>query len=171
MTNLLHLLNLLSAAWATAGELLTAGAILWALNSLANLIRLTFKAGQLTGQLLWPLIHATSRGLHWAARNIDWRLVATIVLEGLVILAAGSYYLLRNSRRQLIKASAALGRIYAAFLTQQQQQQQIKTVQPLIHPLASIATELESLTVKQLRTMTGTRQKLRKAELIALAIA
>ena len=170
MTNLLHLLNLLSAAWATAGELLTAGAILWALNSLANLICLTFKAGQLTGQLLWPLIHATIRGLRWAARNIDWRLVAMIVLEGLVILAAGSYYLLRNSHRQLIKASATLGHIYAAFLTQQQQQQ-IKTVQPLIHPLASIATELEALTVKQLRTMTGTRQKLRKAELIALAIA
>ncbi len=38
-----------------------------------------------------------------------------------------------------------------------------------MHPLASIAAELEQLTVRELRAVTGIRRKMRKAELIAAA--
>ena len=38
-----------------------------------------------------------------------------------------------------------------------------------LHPLASIAAEMEQLTVRELRAVTGIRRKMRKAELIATA--
>jgi hypothetical protein len=43
-------------------------------------------------------------------------------------------------------------------------------VVPALHPLAELAASLESLTVAELRRMTGTRRKCRKAELISLAL-
>jgi hypothetical protein len=42
---------------------------------------------------------------------------------------------------------------------------------PALHPLAVLAESLDSLTVSELRRITGTRRKCRKAELISLALA
>jgi hypothetical protein len=42
---------------------------------------------------------------------------------------------------------------------------------PALHPLAELAASLDSLTVAELRHITGTRRKCRKAELISLAVA
>lgn len=170
MPTLIHAVHLLSAAWAAAGELITAGAILWSLNSLANLIRFTYKAGRLTGRILWPVIHATIAGLRWAAREIDWRLVATIVLEGFVAIAVAVWMAATWTHRNLIALSARLGRCYAALLTTPETVVAV-TVVPMVHPLAEMAADLESMTCKQLRELIGTRKRLRKAELIALAIA
>ncbi len=42
---------------------------------------------------------------------------------------------------------------------------------PALHPLAPLAESLDSLTLAELRRITGTRRKCRKAELISLAVA
>ncbi len=44
-------------------------------------------------------------------------------------------------------------------------------LQPLVHPLAELAADLETLTCSQLRNLVGTRRKARKAELIAMVLA
>jgi hypothetical protein len=44
-------------------------------------------------------------------------------------------------------------------------------LQPQVHPLADLATDLETLTCSQLRSLAGTRRKARKAELIAMVLA
>ena len=169
MTTLIHFVHILSTAWAAAGELITAGAILWTLNAAANLIRLTWKAGRLTGRLLWPVIHATVAGLRWAARNIDWRMVAMIVIESLVAIGVGLWVGARWSHRMLILTSEKAGNCFAALITTTETA--MATVQPMVHPLADVAAELESLTCVQLRAMLGTKRKVRKAELIAMLLA
>ena len=53
--NLLHLepmLHTLASVWTLAGELVTAGALLWCLNALARFIRLVYDAGRWTG-MFW----------------------------------------------------------------------------------------------------------------------
>jgi hypothetical protein len=55
--------------WAAAGELLTAGAILWALDTLARAIRGAYAMGRATGRILWPVIHATARAGRWFFAN------------------------------------------------------------------------------------------------------
>lgn len=167
MTTLIHFVHALSAAWAAAGELITAGAILWTLNAAANLIRLTFKAGCLAGRMLWPVIHATVAGLRWAARNIDWRMVAMIVIESLVIIAASVWTATVWSHRMLIVLSERAGHCFAALITAADAT--LDTIQPMVHPLAEVASELDSMTCSQLRAMLGNGRKvrkLRKAQLI-----
>lgn len=44
-------------------------------------------------------------------------------------------------------------------------------LQPQVHPLADLATDLEALTCAQLRSLAGTKRKARKAELIAMLLA
>jgi len=44
-------------------------------------------------------------------------------------------------------------------------------LQPLVHPLAELAADLETLTCSQLRSLAGTKRKARKAELIAMLLA
>jgi hypothetical protein len=44
-------------------------------------------------------------------------------------------------------------------------------VKPALHPLAVLAESMDSLTVSELRAVTGTRRKCRKAELVAMAVA
>lgn len=168
MTTLVHFIHALSAAWAAAGELITAGAILWTLNATANLIRITYKAGCVTGRALWPLIHLTIAGIRWAVREIDWRLVATIVIEGLVVIVVGAWTIAVWSHRTLINVSEQAGRCFASLITTTNA---MIAARPMVHPLANVAAELESLTCSQLRAMVGTSRKVRKAELIAMLLA
>lgn len=169
MTNLIHLAHMLTAAWAAAGDLITAGLILSALNVLANSIRLTYRAGCLCGRLAWPAIH----WLAAVARLIDWRLVAAVVFDGLKILAAAVVAAVVTCHAALISASERLGKLYAASIASMPDAPKVAVaaVAPIVHPLALIASDLESLTAKQLREITGSRRKVAKAQLVAAWLA
>ena len=157
-----HFLLMAARLWAAAGELLTAGAILWALDAFARAIRGAYAMGRATGRVLWPVIHFTIATL----RLIDWRFVAAVVFDCLKVLAVAAYVAAVMARRALIDASAALGRRYSAAVVP------IAPAAPAAyHPAAMIAGELGALTCAQLRALTGCRRKLRKADLIALAVA
>ena len=161
-----HFLIAAARLWAAAGELLTAGAILWALDTLARAIRGAYAMGRATGRILWPVIHATARACRWFFANVDWGLVAAVVIDCLKVLAVAAYVAAAMARRGLIDASAAMGRRYSAAVVP------IAPAAPAAyHPAAMIAGELSTLTCAQLRALTGCRRKIRKADLIALAIA
>ena len=159
-----HLLITAARLWAAAGELITAGAILWALDALARAIRATYAAGRFVGRIAWPVIHWTAA----IVRLIDWRLVAAVVIDCAKVLAVAAYVAAVMARRGLIDASAALGRRYSAAVVPIAP---AVVVPPISHPAAVIAGELSALTCAQLRALTGCRRKLPKAQLIALAIA
>ena len=157
-----HLLITAARLWAAAGELITAGAILWSLDTLARAIRGAYAAGRFVGRILWPVIHFTIATL----RLIDWRLVAAVVFDCAKVLAVAAYVAAVMARRGLINASAALGRRYSAAVVP------IAPAAPAAyHPAAMIAADLGALTCAQLRALTGCRRKLPKAQLIALALA
>ena len=156
-----HSLLMAARLWAAAGELITAGAILWSLDTLARAIRGAYAAGRFCGRLLWPVIHFTVATL----RLIDWRLVAAVVFDCAKVLAVAAYVAAVMARRFLIHASAALGRRYAAAVVS------AAPIAPAAyHPAAVIAADMSALTCAQLRALTGCRRKLPKAQLIALAI-
>ena len=157
-----HFLLMAARLWAAAGELITAGAILWSLDTLARAIRGAYAAGRFCGRLLWPAIHFTAATL----RLIDWRIVAAVVFDCLKVLAVAAYVAAVMARRGLIALSAAMGRRYAAIFAP------AAPIAPAAyHPAAVIAADLRALTCAQLRALTGCRRKIRKADLIALAIA
>ena len=157
-----HFLITAARLWAAAGELLTAGAILWALDTLARSIRGAYAMGRATGRILWPVIHFTAA----LVRLIDWRIVAAVVIDCLKVLAVAAYVAAVMARRFLIHVSAAMGRRYAAAVAP------AAPIAPAAyHPAAMIAGGLSALTCAQLRALTGCRRKLPKAQLIALAIA
>jgi hypothetical protein len=159
-----HFLIAAARLWAAAGELITAGAILWSLDTLARAIRGAYAAGRFCGRLLWPVIHFTVATL----RLIDWRFVAAVVFDCLKVLAVAAYVAAVMARRFLIHASAVMGRRYSAAVVPIAP---AVVVPPISHPAAMIAGELSTLTCAQLRALTGCRRKIRKADLIALAIA
>jgi hypothetical protein len=134
------------------------------LDTLARAIRGTYAAGRFCGRLLWPAIRFTVATL----RLIDWRLVAAVVFDCLKVLAVAAYVAAVMSRRFLISASEALGRRYSAAVVPIAP---AAVVPPTFHPAAELAAELAGLTCAQLRAITGIRRKLRKSDLIALAIA
>jgi uncharacterized protein YgbK (DUF1537 family) len=161
-----HFLIAAARLWAAAGELLTAGAILWTLDALARSIRAAYAMGRTAGRILWPVIHATAAAVRWFFANVDWRFVAAVVFDCLKVLVVAAYVAAVLGRRLLIAASAALGRRYAATVAP------AAPIAPAAyHPAAMIAGELSTLTCAQLRALTGCRRKLPKAQLIALAIA
>jgi hypothetical protein len=151
-----HLLITAARLWAAAGELITAGAILWSLDALARAIRGTYAAGRFIGRIAWPVIHFTAV----VVRLIDWRLVAAVVIDCAKVLAVAAYVAAVMARRALIDISAALGRRYSAALAPIAS---AVAAPPISHPAAVIAADLGALT--------GCRRKIRKADLIALAIA
>jgi hypothetical protein len=159
-----HFLLMAARLWAAAGELLTAGAILWALDALARAIRGAYAAGRFVGRIAWPVIHWTVATL----RLIDWRFVAAVVFDCLKVLAVAAYVAAVMARRFLIHASAVMGRRYSAAVAPIAP---AVVAPPVSHPAAVIAGELSALTCAQLRALTGCRRKIRKADLIALAIA
>jgi hypothetical protein len=165
-----HFLLMAARIWAGVGELITAGAILWSLDALARAIRGTFAAGRFCGRLLWPLIHALVAAGRWFFANVDWRLVAAVVIDCLKVLAVAAYVAAVMGHRVLIDASAALGRRYSAAVVPTAPISAAAVVPPMSHPAADLAADLAGLTCAQLRAITGVRRKLRKSDLIALAI-
>lgn len=77
--NLLHLepmLHTLASVWTLAGELVTAGALLWCLNALARFIRLVYDAGRWTG-MFWrfyvvPAVLFLADWISWGVAQVDW---------------------------------------------------------------------------------------------------
>jgi hypothetical protein len=114
------------------------------------------------------LLHSTIRALRWAINEIDWREVATIFIHGLVATAVLVWFVATWIRRQVLTLSERIGRTYAAFLVKQSA---TTKVNPMVHPLAEIASELDALTCKELRKIVGVKRNVRKAHLIAYAIA
>ena len=159
-----HFLIAAARLWAAAGELITAGAILWSLDTLARAIRGAYAAGRFFGRIAWPVIHWTIATL----RLIDWRTVAAVVFDCLKVLAVAAYVAAVMARRGLIALSAAMGRRYSAAVVPSAP---AVVVPPISHPAAVIAADLSALTCAQLRALTGCRRKLPKAQLIALALA
>ena len=93
MTTLIHafsgveaVLMTLARLWAVAGELFTAATILFCLNTFANAIRLTYKAGHAFGTfyrshlhapLKWLVVHAIALvillcQLAWEGAQLTW---------------------------------------------------------------------------------------------------
>lgn len=124
-------------------------------------------AGRITG--------TAAKGLIWAHRTIDWAEVAQIVIEGLKVLIVLTLMAGRATRRfwdALPGWSEQLGRAYSRLLvgaveTVQTVQQTVAS----IHPLATLAAEMEQLTRAELQAMAGTRRKLSKRQLVALMLA
>jgi hypothetical protein len=110
-------------------------------------------------------------GVIWVYRNTDWQEVGSIVLRGLQIAIVLTLLAGRTTRRwwdALPGWSEQLGQWYAA------------RVAPVALPAFQIApvparvevrAELEALTCRQLREITGIRRKMAKARLIELALA
>ncbi len=120
----------IAARWcnAAAGKLLTAAAILGCLNALAIAIEHTHLSGQACGRLLKPRLHHL-----WTL--IDWRDVAAIVITGLLVMAIGSWQLLRWSHRTLVALSEQLGQ-HASALVLRQSQPDIGAADPQLSPPA-----------------------------------
>jgi hypothetical protein len=100
--------------------------------------------------------------------------VAAVVIDCLKALAVLCWLVAVEGRRLLISASADLGRRYAAALAPAPSPSLVASAPsapPIAHPLALVAASLEALTCKELRALTGTRRKLSKASLVALALA
>jgi hypothetical protein len=175
MQTVLHALQgaeslLLAAAriWAVAGELLTAGALLWALDAVARLIRLAYRAGFTTGRILWPVLHALATACRWFWANTDWAEVAAVVRAGGAVLVAAAIAAAQLAIPALCAASEALGRRYAALLVGTTTPQQAAPTAPLAAPAAVTTTTapkaapeapaaapaaLSALTVRELRQL------------------
>lgn len=100
--NLLHLepmLHTLASVWTLAGELVTAGALLWCLNALARFIRLVYDAGRWTG-MLWrfyvvPAVLFLADWISWGVAQVDWVEVRRVLKLCFVHSAAVSVLVVR----------------------------------------------------------------------------
>lgn len=109
--------------------------------------------------------------------QIDWAEVAAIVLHGLQVLVVLALLAGRATRRAwdaLVPLSERMGRWYAARIAPSANTSVVLAQpqpQPIAHPLQALATELEALTRAELQALVGTRRKLGKAQLVAMALA
>tara|TARA_Y100001954_G_scaffold213602_1_gene242379 strand:+ start:249 stop:728 length:480 start_codon:yes stop_codon:yes gene_type:complete len=142
-------------------ELLSAAVILMALDKLATAIRWTYAAGRYTGRLWFtyglPAFLMVADGISWLNSQIDWRFVAATVWDCLKVvtaLAITAYSLTCDAHKRWI--GSINWDLPAA---------------PAINPLFEIAAELEQLTGKQLKAITGSRRRAAKRELVAAYMA
>lgn len=188
-----HLLAAIARLWAVAGDLFTAGAILWALDTLARVVRATYaaavatyQAGRLCGQIwrrdLLPLLLLTLKACRAVWRRIHWPTVARVAVTVVVFFVASLMF----ARRLVITASAALGARFAAWITRNDPQTTVAAVTALpavLPPAVAVAAVMplppavEPLprTVAALRSLARRRgfsnqqvRSARKAQLIEL---
>jgi hypothetical protein len=127
-----------------------------------------------------------ARHLLWLNAQIDWSEVGAVALHGIVTLVVMTYWAGRYTRHAwdaLVDASEQLGKTYAAWLVPAPAEVSaalaatpIPAAAPvravaLLHPLATLAEDLQQLSCRELRAITGCRSKRSKAQLIALALA
>ena len=128
-----------------------------------NTTTLAGTAGRITG-------HAAA-GVIWIHRNTDWSEVWETVLQGLKVAIVLTLLAGRLTRRwwdALPQWSEQLGQWYAA---------RVAPVALPAFPVAPVPArvevrqQLEGMTCRQLRDLTGIRRKMAKARLIELALA
>lgn len=135
---------------------LTAACIgLMALDKLATLIRLTYKAGRLTGHA-WrtyvvPAILWAADGISWCLAQVDWEEAKQTLLAFVAL---------------LITTAQLIHERWVAWHDVQPVQ-----LAPAVNPLFDVATELQSMSCRQLRVQFGLTQRCSKYQLIAAAIA
>ncbi|MEY4443738.1 MAG: hypothetical protein RL442_2738 [Pseudomonadota bacterium] len=170
------LLAAITTAWAALGEIVTAGALLLVLDRIAAAIRTVYSAGRCCGRIWFrhgqPALLAAADAVSWLLSQIDWAEVRATVAAGARVLIAAVITLALTAHQLVITTSAAMGRRYAALLTAPAPAAMAPAaLAPLQHPLATVATELELLTRRELQALTGCRRKLPKAQLVTLAVA
>lgn len=151
-------------AGTAAGELVTAGALLWALNGTAGAIRTTYRAGAATRRLVDATLVPAADAISWALAQVDWAETARTVWACLLAIACAAYV-----------AGEATGKAWRAWHTDW-----VGTIDwsrpqaPVVAP-APVRVIDGSLTVKQLRRMAvdmglprSAYHSARKADLIAL---
>ena len=137
-----HVLAAIARLWAVAGDLFTAGAILWALDTLARVVRATYaaavatyQAGRLCGQIwrrdLLPLLLLTLKACRAVWRRIHWPTVARVAVAVVVFSVASLIF----ARRLVITASAALGARFAAWITRNDPKPTVALLLPPVAPL------------------------------------
>lgn len=134
-------------------------------NTLLNAARIS---GRLAG--------TTCRHLLWLNAQIDWAEVGQIVLHGLQVLIVMTLLAGRSTRRlwdQLPVFSERMGKAYSRLVvrTTAPTEQERTAPQPVVSPLVVMAQELERLTVRELMTIAGTKRRLAKRQLVAMALA
>ena len=122
------------------------------------------------------LAGTTCRHLLWLNAQIDWAEVGQIVLHGLQVLIVMTLLAGRGTRRlwdQLPVFSERMGKAYSRLVVRTTAPTEQMTIapQPMVSPLVVMAQELEQLTVRELMAIAGTRRKLAKRELVAMALA
>ena len=168
MTQIFHIVHLASAAWAAAGELITAGAILWSLNTLATAVHWTYRAGRFTGRLWFtyglPALLWLADGISWCIAQVNWlevRAVVGVMLRTIASLLIAAALTTRDT----------LSRWHSAYVGSIEWGAPAAPVAPHVQPLALVADELSSLSCNQIRSSFGLRQRCSKQLLIAAAVA
>lgn len=109
------------------------------------------------------------------AAQINWVEVGAIVVYGIKVLIALTILAGQQTRKAwdaLPGLSEQFGKRFATFVAPIETPAGITAnIQPEINPLATLAEELQYLTVKELQALVGTKRKMRKAELVNLALA
>ncbi len=111
------------------------------------------------------LAAALERAARIAAPCIAYLFTAALLLADLA-------YRLGYLTGQAVHArSQQLARLASQVPSQKWEAMGATTVQPILHPAWALAEDLERLTTRQLRQLTGIRRNLSKRQLIAYALA
>ena len=147
-------------AGTAAGELVTAGALLWALNGTAGAIRTTYRAGAATRRLVDATLVPAADAISWAIAQVDWAETARTIWACALTVGVAAYV-----------AGEATGRAFHAWHTAWVGAIDWAAPAPAPAP-EPIACTYEGLTVVQLRKLARVKAKgvhlMRKAELLAL---
>ena len=145
-------------------ELLSVAVILMALDKLATAIRWTYKAGRFTGRLWFtyglPAFLMAADGISWINAQIDWQTAAGVFVDCLKVIAAA-----------FITAVTLTCDAHKRWVGSIDWSIPSAPVAPAISPLFEMAADLELLTSKQLKAMTGSRRRVAKRELVAAYMA
>ena len=145
-------------------ELLSVAVILMALDKLATAIRWTYKAGRFTGRLWFsyglPAFLMAADGISWINAQIDWQTAAGVFVDCLKVITAA-----------FITAVTLTCDAHKRWVGSIDWSMPSAPVAPAISPLFEMAADLELLTSKQLKAMTGSRRRVAKRELVAAYMA
>jgi len=145
-------------------ELLSVAVLLMALDKLATAIRWTYAAGKFTGRLWFtyglPALFFIADGISAINAQIDWAETAATVRDSLAVIAAAG-----------LTAFMFIREWHADWVGSIEWPAPQAPAAPIINPLMDLAESMNELTCKQIRTQFGLKQKTRKSDLIAIAIA
>jgi hypothetical protein len=106
-------------------------------------------------------------------KNIDWKFVGTIVFENIIALAVMTYVAGCIVATSIHSANRVLSKLWVRLcvpLGKTSIETPVKPTLAATNPLFDLAAELEALTCVQLRELTGCKRRMKKAELVSLAL-